>query len=607
MIHAIKKIGEYASKKGETTLLEQLVDDPNDNGKYNTVVFIIFRVNEDEVTYAGIDIEEYTKRKLIKYAYKKGAARGGDLTPTSKVTEFKKTLERIVKPIEKISKNLDENNDDDRILMRISFMLHDIEIMQRILADLEKLTYDGSVVLTIRVDQGESQKYVGDFPRLTSGLLEQFEKSLYFRSSFNKDEKESIGKNNQCYVCSKISDKTYGYAATFAFYTLDKQGFSSGGFKRGDAWKNYPVCPECAFDLEIGKKYIENKLSATFSNLTYFILPKNIFAENEEEAEELFDILGDLEYKRKMSLKDDTITGITGVQNDLLSLMKDYSNYTNFNIMFYDSPKGSSEFRILLYVEDVLPSNMRRIFKAKDEVEKLPLFNNLPGKNNKQFNLRFSFKTIHQFFPTKHFLKTFLEILNNIFTQRKISYDLLVHRYMDVIREKYCNNESIWLDTLKAMEILFFLEKLDLLNREKEGEVTMVIENKGYEEQFKEFFIKYTTFFDTDAKRAVFLVGVLAQKLLNIQAKDRNGATPFRARLNGLKLNEKIIKRLLPEVQNKLEEYDKNYYNKLEVLIAEYLLVSDFSIFSNDEISFYFTVGMNLANKFQFEKKEKGE
>ncbi|PUU86018.1 TM1802 family CRISPR-associated protein, partial [Halanaerobium sp.] len=53
-----------------------------------------------------------------------------------------------------------------------------------------------------------------------------------------------------------------------------------------------------------------------------------------------------------------------------------------------------------------------------------------------------------------------------------------------------------------------------------------------------------------------------------------------------------------------LEEYDKNYYKQLEELIADYILESDLSEISNNEISFYFVTGMNQANKFNFQKNE---
>jgi len=67
------------------------------------------------------------------------------------------------------------------------------------------------------------------------------------------------------------------------------------------------------------------------------------------------------------------------------------------------------------------------------------------------------------------------------------------------------------------------------------------------------------------------LTGVLTEKLLNIQYKER-GSKPFYSRLNGLKLNKNIVKRIYTEAINKLNEYNKNYYKELEYLIGMYML-----------------------------------
>ena len=121
------------------------------------------------------------------------------------------------------------------------------------------------------------------------------------------------------------------------------------------------------------------------------------------------------------------------------------------------------------------------------------------------------------------------------------------------------------------------------------------------------FFNKYFDFFNNNAKKAIFLVGVLSQYLLNIQYQERK-ATPFRVKLKGLKLDEKQIKKLLPEIQNKLEEYGKNYYRDLESIISNYFVSSGSGWnVTNDEISFYFVLGMNLSYLFKKEKNNGGK
>lgn len=121
-------------------------------------------------------------------------------------------------------------------------------------------------------------------------------------------------------------------------------------------------------------------------------------------------------------------------------------------------------------------------------------------------------------------------------------------------------------------------------------------ENSGYEERTNVIFSEFEHFFNNDAKRAIFLEGTLVQYLLNIQ-KFQRGSAPFRTKLRGLNLDERYVKRIFPEIINKLEEYDANYYKELEYLIAKYMIQSgtDWKM-SNDEISFYFVLGMNLSN-----------
>lgn len=72
-----------------------------------------------------------------------------------------------------------------------------------------------------------------------------------------------------------------------------------------------------------------------------------------------------------------------------------------------------------------------------------------------------------------------------------------------------------------------------------------------------------------------------------------------------MRLTEPLVKKISYEAQNKLEQYDENYYHKLETVIAQYMVAagSKWNI-TNDEISFYFTMGMNLANLFETDEEE---
>lgn len=605
LITALKQIGDYVIEKADKSFLEHIIEDPNDNGKYNTVLLILFKQEGDDIVFHDVKMEEYTRQKLDKYAYQSGHSRGGDFTPTSKVTVLERTFKNIQYPLKKVSKKLKGNTQEEKEVITIYKLFQDEETANQIYKKLEDKEFNDNAILTIGLKKDNDLKYVGDFEIFTEQLKEKYEQKFYFRKSYRKAEREAVGENNTCYICGENADKTYGYVSIFPFYTLDKIGFTSGGFKRGEAWKNYPVCSDCAFSLDQGRRYLEEYLSARFCGIYYFMIPKTIFGTNEESKEDMFTVFNDLEEKVKFSLKKENREKLTSSDEDLFTIMKDFNNYLNFNLLFYQEEQSGKVFRILLYIEDVLPSYISKIFEVKDKIEEDSLYHGLRGKEGKLFKLKFSFKHIADFFPISEHEKSFLEITNGIFAQKKISYKLLIKRFVEVLQDRFRQDKGMSYINLKAFMILQFLYELRLLQGRREGTVKMEFKRGKYNEDIKLFLEKYSDFFDSDIKRALFLEGVLAKCLIDIQFSDSQGeSTPFKARLNGLKINENIAKRLLPEIQNKLEEYDKNYYRNLEKTISQYMLVADFNKISNTEMSFYFTTGMNLAHLFKSKEEE---
>lgn len=91
----MKEIGEYALEKEKKDIndsLSILVEDPASKENYKHVFCIKISSNSEGFEYKGIEHQEYSKEKIVKYLYKNGSSRGTDITPTSRVTEIQKTF-----------------------------------------------------------------------------------------------------------------------------------------------------------------------------------------------------------------------------------------------------------------------------------------------------------------------------------------------------------------------------------------------------------------------------------------------------------------------------------------------------------------------------------
>jgi len=638
MIEAIKKIGEYAlQKEGKNIyepldMLEIFIDDPESNPKnpsYKHILLIILEKSNGNYEYKGISEEEYSKDKINFYLYKQGSSNGPDITPTSRITTVESTFKntKILPWFKQYNKlGLDESIN---FLVKVGNCLR--KNKEKILTDL-KAKYEGidkkeKAVLSLKIDG----KYIGDYKIFKKILLEKSKEGFY-----SKYGKISKAENEICYVCKEKKAEVYGFVGTYKFYNVDKPGFVSGGFHQKDAWKNYPVCLECALKLEEGKKYLHNKLDFKFYEFKYHLIPKFINNASYEDKKNLFKLIEgwrDPKFGRK------EINRLTDDENEILDSMSEQSNYLNFNFMFYDAPRGydGSEFNILLYIEDILPSRLKELFDKKKEIDKIDIFKEcqvLVFENRKKIgekSLEFNFGVVRTFFPrisdNRTYDKFFLEIVNKIFTGKPIDYNFLLKFIMQKIRNEFVNNYPTKISTLKGFMLLNYLNKLNLLkNIENKMEEIKMNKNNlslyrdnalesgtGLKQKINDFFEEFACFFDSDAKKAIFLEGALTQFLLNIQRlpEVRNaepGKEPFRPRLRGLKLDEKQIKKLLPVIQNKLEEYGKNYYRTLESIISDYFVSAGNGWgLTNDEISFYFVLGMNLSDKFKSKKEEENK
>lgn len=99
----------------------------------------------------------------------------------------------------------------------------------------------------------------------------------------------------------------------------------------------------------------------------------------------------------------------------------------------------------------------------------------------------------------------------------------------------------------------------------------------------------------TDDKKASFLLGFLTRKLTHIEYKELK-ETPFLNKIYDLKLSHDKLKILYPVMINEIRKYDA-IFKELEEEASISLLKSDNNWnISDDETSFYFTLGYTLGS-----------
>jgi len=141
-----------------------------------------------------------------------------------------------VKFLESLGKYIKEN--EDIILSELESKINSIEAKEK-------------SILTLLFEENGFIRYVGDFEVFRKILKNNGASKFYSKYGIiSKDD------DNLCSIC-KSHAEVYGFVTPYEFYTVDKCGFVSGGFDQSKAWKNNPICLECALKITAGKEYIE--------------------------------------------------------------------------------------------------------------------------------------------------------------------------------------------------------------------------------------------------------------------------------------------------------------------------------------------------------------
>ncbi len=565
MISAIRELGVLAltaSGKDVLSILTETINQIN-----YPLMFIIELENDESYTFINIDIEGMNTAGASKYLYRKGSSRGANFSPTALITETEKTFDIKMlgwfRTIERKKPAVDKA--DLAMFIAIKEALE--KQQEQILSELQSKMNDikEAAGLTLKV----GGKYLLEIPAFRDAFLQLVAA---------KEDSISAG-DKVCSVCGERKAKVSGGAPAYKFYTIDKPGSITGHFIAENSWRNYPVCSECSLALDEGKRISEKYFRFSFYGLSYCLIPKLLLG---APSPVIISILtGQMD--RDIKLNTPAGAKLTTFEDDILDILAEEQDSMTMQFLFLK--KEQSAERILLLIEDVLPSRLRTLFEAKAKVDKaFPSFPFHLGR------IRTFFAKSDEGKKENDLDKYFLEMIDRVFKGLSVSMQFLCVHFMREIRRDFNHGDTRPAKALDAMESVQFFTYLKMLGR-KEVHMTSTI--------FDPIFAKYCSQLDTSEKRGVFLLGVLTKMLLNAQYTERK-SQPFLVQLMGLKMDERKIKGLLAKVENKFREYNRFDKGKAQVAEAISRLFMESPVkwrMSVDELNFYFVCGMNLYNE----------
>ena len=619
-MEAIKSIGsiKYKAVTSNDKLLDIFTEDANARGKYNKVLEIRLKYSDYNLTFDKINKREYDSKLKFKYLYRAGSPNGTDITPTSKITTPEKTYpKKVVAGIKDgidYLKNKSEGGenyifDEIKLLNKIYNLLKDNkEILEEINKKFsETPTKERYYLLTIVIESNDDEIYVGDFQVYKNRIREVPIEKFYYSKTNNKNSKSE---DKNCSMCHKKKE-VFGLASPFTFYTIDKPGYICGGFDYEKSWRNYPLCRDCAVKLELGKLYLDENLLLSFYGRRFYLIPKLMYNNQLEEILHKYERI----FKKEQDKSgDNMLNSEDKLENKIFRILGNEDNNMTFDLMFIE--ENNSALNIVLNIEDVYPSTFKKLYSTWKDIESMNFFN--------EYYYLANFSYLNILFTSKTHNRYFLDIVDKIIGSEKIEYNFLISFINTKLKEAFIKEEkdefvkgedNYFTATLRAYIFIYYLYKIEKFKdkgtegvKNMERESWNIEEFNSKKEVFEDFFNSNKTFFNIDSKKAVFMVGYLSKKLINIQAKKEGGRKPFIDQLKGINLSKKDICRLLPKIQNKFMEYKKEYYNDELSYAAEYLIDSNkLNDLSNLDIPFYFSMGMNMAKKFNLIKKEEEE
>lgn len=607
-----------------------------DKENYDMILAVFELKSEGEklnCTFKNVDIQNVSETNCLKYAYRKGSARGGDITFTTKFGDIEKKLNTLVE------------NQFKKLIARLkdSILVEDFKTFNAVYQFLlQKENYDN-----LKTELTKLYESLTKEQKMTSGLsiLLVIDGKEYYLSDFKiiqqiltasgteeKSEKydvKSEGSEAICSICLQKKTTIHGFASPFKYATVDKPGMVSGFFKQENNWKNYPICTKCSLEFELGRAYITKNLSSYFYGKPYYIIPRVLTGK--DKTQDLLQFILDKIMSAKGLYSNPLKDGLKVKRYEermweAICEDDEKSKYLWLNFLFYEENPTTKAIKIKLMLEEIPPTRFRKILvDVPSIVNKNQLYKEALYEDKKKKDLTFDFGVLKTFFEDD-----FYELVNTVFVGKPMAEEALYAKFLNTFRENYNKGYSLYQYVLKAHLTLSYFQELNIIpkryfpmqNESNElSDLEVEKELEKLDDDGKESFKKFTydakrinVFLDEQAnffgqrataQKGVLFLGTLVRHLLEVQGRELGGGTPFEKKLKGYALNANDLQTVYREVYGKIKQYRERHFFYFPTTLIDFvdkyfnLNFEEIKKMTVNEISFYFISGMQLINEFR--------
>ncbi len=471
----------------------------------------------------------------------------------------------------------------------------DKELQKRVVRDLDEGAKEAQV--GTKLDGGRTRSGYCFPARFDGGVIQPLYELEAAKDLMVAKSKAVLAKGGKsegiCFTCGKRRT-IYGNFSELKCYMLDKPGLITGGFNQAKAYRNCPICWDCALKLSYAIRHVQDHLSARMAGQDYLVMPcstgdpaiREIILEELQRRPQRFTISSDCDL-------------LVQFDQELLAFMQEerLREQLSLSVIFYREKQ--KEWKILAEVQEVPPSRLKRVREVKTMLERDPALRHA-GKDRQPVSV--TAQTVALFSneggasqSARLFCQWMEAVLRGASLDRR-----QVCRYVVKTLLATARREPQYLHRQVAQGWAFYLF-LARLNLFPEGGNPMG--DNATVGIYRDYIEKHRSFFTNAAMTAAFLTGcyvqVVCAKQKGERGHDASKQAPFAKKFQGRLLSRKHLERLFREGHDKLAVYGGLGIvigNGLQADLAQAWVdcAQDWEI-SDEEATFAFLIGYCLG------------